>query len=207
MDSNAPKQTRDRGATQMRILDAAQTILTQSGPAGFGVNAVARMAGVDKQLIYRYFDGLDGLLEALGDRIAVWWHDRLMDDMPGLPPASYSELIERLSLRLLHILRTEPLAQQAALWEMTGESGIVRPFAEAKAKALTSWVARIRGDLAPPEGIDAAAVNAMLIASVSYMVVASRTSDRVIGLAMRDAQTWDRIEAALVQLVRGAYGR
>ncbi|WP_075214880.1 TetR/AcrR family transcriptional regulator [Mongoliimonas terrestris] len=199
-------RTRDRSATEARILDAAQAILTETGPAGFGVNAVARAAGTDKQLIYRYFGGLDGLLEALGDRIAVWWQQVMRDEAPGPPPADYAALIERMTLRLLHILRTEPLALQSALWELTDTSGLVRALSASRSRALGAWMETTRGDLKPPEGVDAPAVNAMIIAALSYLVLASRTSDTVIGLPTDHPETWRRIEDAVTKLVRTAYG-
>lgn len=46
----------------------------------------------------------------------------------------------------------------------------------------------------------------MIVAALSYLVLASRTSDSVIGLATDDPETWQRIERAVVQLVRVAYG-
>lgn len=199
-------RSRNRGATETRILDAAEAILLASGPAGFGVNAVARAAGVDKQLIYRYFGGLDGLLSALGTRIGLWWQDRLDETAPDPPPARYGALVERLARRLLEVLRTEPLARESALWELTDRSGLVRTLSEARAAAIGGWLARRRGSLEPPPGIDAPAVNALLVAGVSYLVLAARSSDRVVGLDTGDPATWDRVEDAVAALVRAAYG-
>lgn len=201
------ERTRDRAATEARILDAAQRILTDLGPSGFGVNAVARAADVDKQLIYRYFGGLDGLLEALGERIALWWQDRLSDGGAEPPPATYCELIERLALRLLFILRREPLALQSTLWELTDRSGLARALSASRTRVHAAWMARMRGEIPVPEGIDAPAVNAMLIASISYTVLASQASGAVVGMPSGDDQTWQRIEDAILRLVRGVYGR
>ena len=201
----AKAPARDRSATTRRILDAAQTILTDLGPSGFGVNAVARAAEVDKQLIYRYFGGLDGLLAALGERVAEWWQDRLLEGAPETPPASYGALIELLALRLLQIMRNEPLAVQSALWELSDDLGLVEPLTAARSRAMAAWMARARGDLRPPEGIDAAAVNAMIVSAISYLVLASRTSGTVVGLATSEDATWIRIEAALRGLLRGVY--
>jgi AcrR family transcriptional regulator len=201
----AKDRSRDRPATERRILDAAQSILIEQGPSGFGVNAVARAAGVDKQLIYRYFGGLDGLLGALGERLAHWWQDRLLEGAPTTPPKSYGDLIEMLALRLVHIMRNEPLALQCVLWELTDGSGPVASLTAARARALGAWMARARGDLRPPEGVDAQAVNAMIVSGLSYIVLASRTSNTVIGLATQEEATWRRIETAIRVLVRGAY--
>jgi AcrR family transcriptional regulator len=200
------ERARDRAATEARILDAAQRILTESGPAGLGVNALARAADVDKQLIYRYYGGLDGLLEALGERIAGWWQERLMEGGPETPPQTYGELVERLALRLLFILRTEPLALQSTLWELTDRTGLARVLSMARTRVHGAWMARTRGDIPVPRDIDAPAVNAMLIASISYTVLASHASDAVVGMPSKDDRTWERIEEAIVRLVRGVYG-
>jgi len=58
---------RNRQQTEKRIVDAAINLLAEEGFQGFGVNAVASRAGVDKVLIYRYFNGLDGLLSFIGE--------------------------------------------------------------------------------------------------------------------------------------------
>jgi AcrR family transcriptional regulator len=200
-------RSRDRAATKRRILDACQSILVEQGPSGFGVNVLARQAGVDKQLIYRYFGGLDGLLEDLGERLAQWWQDRLLEGAPPEPPESYGHLMELLAVRLLHIMRDEPLAQQSALWGLLDSSGPVASLTAARSRALGAWIVRARGDLRPPEGVDAPAVNAMIISGISYFVLASRTADNVIGLDPKDEVTWTRLESAVRLLVKAAYQR
>jgi AcrR family transcriptional regulator len=64
------RQTRNRARTEAAILAAAEMLLAERGFTAFGVNAIARAAGCDKQLIYRYFGGLDGLAEAIGRKLA-----------------------------------------------------------------------------------------------------------------------------------------
>ncbi|WP_309382426.1 TetR/AcrR family transcriptional regulator [Cerasicoccus frondis] len=58
---------RNRQQTEKRIVEAAIGLLAEEGFQSFGVNAVAARAGVDKVLIYRYFSGLDGLLQFIGE--------------------------------------------------------------------------------------------------------------------------------------------
>lgn len=68
---------RDRDATAARVIGAAATILGRDGATALGVNALAKVAGCDKQLIYRYFDGLDGVMAALGAAVATRLADHL----------------------------------------------------------------------------------------------------------------------------------
>jgi hypothetical protein len=58
----AAPRSRDRAATEERILAAVGQVLARDGFGAIGVNAIAREAGVDKVLIYRYFGGLPELL-------------------------------------------------------------------------------------------------------------------------------------------------
>ncbi|GHB92986.1 TetR/AcrR family transcriptional regulator [Cerasicoccus arenae] len=58
---------RNRQQTEKRIVEAAIRLLADEGFQSFGVNAVAAHASVDKVLIYRYFSGLDGLLDFIGN--------------------------------------------------------------------------------------------------------------------------------------------
>ena len=53
---------KDRAATEEKIYNAFLAILKEKGPQGVGINAIAKEAGVSKELIYRYFGGLKGLL-------------------------------------------------------------------------------------------------------------------------------------------------
>src|SRR5271165_6207833 len=55
---------RDREETRKKILAAMSQLLARKGSRGLGINAIAREAGVDKVLIYRYFGGLPDLYRA-----------------------------------------------------------------------------------------------------------------------------------------------
>ena len=64
---------RSRRGTEERIVPAVGTVLERDGFEKVGVNLIARTAGVDKVLIYRYFGGLDGLLTSFGESADIWW--------------------------------------------------------------------------------------------------------------------------------------
>jgi hypothetical protein len=59
-------------ATEERILAAVGEVLARDGFGALGVNAIAREAGVDKVLIYRYFGGLPELLRLWGASGRFW---------------------------------------------------------------------------------------------------------------------------------------
>ncbi len=63
---------RDRQQTTSKIIQAAVRLLKKEGFAGWGINAIAREAGIDKVLIYRYFTSLDGLLGEIAEGTPFW---------------------------------------------------------------------------------------------------------------------------------------
>ncbi len=77
---------RNRRDTEDKLVRAVGAVLEISGFQKVGVNLLARTAGVDKVLIYRYFGGLDGLLSAFGESADIWWTvDEIVGDETAGP--------------------------------------------------------------------------------------------------------------------------
>lgn len=55
---------RDRAQSEQRLIEAVGLLIAEEGYEQIGINRVAARAGVNKILIYRYFGGLQGLLQA-----------------------------------------------------------------------------------------------------------------------------------------------
>ena len=191
-------QPRNRDDTRARILDAGLALLGEEGFGPFGVNGVARRAGCDKKLIYRYFDGMEGLTAAMGEAVA----DRLVEALePALqpPPASYAALVERLALALFRHLSGNAAWRQLKVLELTAPSAATDAFRTARARALADWMSRARGALPLPDA-DVPALNATLIAAVEGLAVLGPA-----GMDPDDPATRDRLQGALRQIVAAAY--
>jgi AcrR family transcriptional regulator len=188
--------TRNRDETRQRILDAALDIVTTEGFGALGVNAVARRAGADKQLIYRYFGGLDGLMAAAGTEVA----ERMALALSSAPvtAGSYSALIEALMTALLNHLLQDRLYRQLRLMEASAPSTATEAFARARGAALAAWLADRRGSLTPPAGLDAAAVNAVIIAAVEGIAILGPA-----GMTVEEAEA--RLLPVLQGMLRAAY--
>ncbi len=107
MAPSVPRRGSGRRSTQERrdaFLDAAVTAIRREGPK-VSMEVIAREAGVTKPIVYRLFGDRDGLLQALGERLAVEVDaniatalERAPDDDPKAmlraAIASYVELID-----------------------------------------------------------------------------------------------------------------
>lgn len=196
---------RDRSATSARILKAATELLAEDGFQNFGVNAVARRAGCDKQLIYRYYGGMEGLVDAIGGELARWIEERMPVGGGSGFMLTYGDLIEHMMMLFMRALRDDPLTRRIIAWEVSDNSPQVRRLSEARAKALGLWIDRVKGAMPPPKGIDHVALNAILLAAVQHIVLAGATAGRFGGLELASAKDWDRVAQAVKRLVRGVY--
>lgn len=204
--SEPEKRIRDRSATEKAILKAAKALLAEEGFQNFGINAVARRAGCDKQLIYRYYGGLNGLVEAIGADLGTWVKDRIPEDTGGMFLLTYGDLMERLALLFLEALRDDPLMRRIVAWEVSENTEQVGRLAESRSKALSQWLERMRGSLTPPKGVDAVAINAILIAAIQHLVLSASAGGQCAGLALKTPKDWEKAATALKRIVRGVYG-
>lgn len=203
--SESETRSRNRSRTEETILAAAKDTLANQGFAGWGVNGIARAARCDKQLIYRYFGGLDGLAEAIGEDVAAWLEEALSARPGQAPAANYAELVTRLLLEFMDALRANPLAQKIVAWEVAEESPLVKRFAAARARVMMAWIARERGALVPPQDVDVFAANALLVAGVQHLVLAGAASGSFSGIDLTDEANWDRIRVAVKAMAEAAY--
>jgi len=194
--------TKDRSATEKRILVAGRTLLAEEGFQNFGINAVARKAGCDKQLVYRYFGGLDGLADAIGEDLANWVKEKVPEDSGGRFLLTYADLAQQLIILFLTALRQDPLMQRIIAWEMSDPSPFVRKMADARSKGLAVWIEKMRGSLKPPAGIDAPAINAIMIASCQHLVLAAASSGSFAGMPLQTEKDWDRVNQALGRIIQ-----
>lgn len=200
----APR-ARNRDETRASILAAAQVLLADEGFSGFGVNALARKSGFDKQLIYRYFGGLDGLVDALGDALAGWVATQIAPAVAADIGPGYGDLVEAVMLAYLDALRGDSLMQKLVAWELSDPSPHVKRLSDQRARAMGELVQRLRGDRQPARDLDAPALNAMLVAAIQHLVLAGATSGRFSGLPLATDADWDRAKAMLSRIVRALH--
>lgn len=196
---------RNRDATMARILKAAAELLAEDGFQNFGVNAVARRAGCDKQLIYRYYGGMDGLVDAIGGELARSIEQKMPVGGSAAFMLTYGDLIEHIMILFMQALQDDSLTRRIISWEVSDNSPQVRRLSDARSQALALWIEKVRGTMPPPKGVDHAMLNAMLLAAVQHAVIAGATAQRFAGVALSTGKDWDRAERAVRRLVRGVY--
>lgn len=195
---------RDSEATQERILKSVGRLLARTGFLGFGVNAVAREARVDKVLIYRYFGGLPQLLEAFADRSDFW---PTAEEAAGASPDVTSrwtavDWSAALLKGLLRGLRARPTTQEVLRWELAVSNDLTEKLAEVRERRGIEMLGRIAPEPKLVHRADVPAVAALLSAGIIYLVLRSKTAPAWLGVPLESEQGWARIERAVETIVR-----
>ena len=200
-ESPAPSLTRlrDRASTERLIVEAGERILLRDGFPGLNVQTLAAEAGCDRKLVYRYFEGTDGVV----DRIAARAHAELvraLDSVPADEAASLRAFARQSLTAWIAALRASPLTLRLMAWALVESSPLLNRIEDQRSAVLQAWMRERRPRLrVPPEG-DPVALNAVLLAAVQHLALSAASRPGVGGVALDDAG-WARIEAALDRLL------
>lgn len=113
--SRARQLTPKGQATRQRLLDIARDELAAHG--SIEIAAVAERAGVTQSVLYRYFEGKDGLAEAVVHEFWDQYSAEVFDAPVDSGPDADLPWLEREVLRLgreVHFLYTHPLGRSVA---------------------------------------------------------------------------------------------
>ena len=189
---------RDSEKTRQAILKAVGDLLAEEGFQQIGVNAIARRAGVDKVLIYRYFGSLSGLLAELG-RSRDFWPDNeamlngLEDDESLHPAALSAELLNR---HLNHML-CSPATREILRWELSQRNELTDILAKVREEQGIELMAGLGMEAWEDAGMDLAAIGAIIHAGLSYLAIRSDSADVYMGVDLTSEDGWDRIRTAI----------
>jgi len=194
---------RDKKITSRRLINAVGSLLAKKGFVGVGVNAVAREAGVDKVLIYRYFGGLEGLIAAFAKE-GDFWPSAL--ELAGGDLQKFSQM--PLDARLSHFgsnffqaLKKRPVTQAIMAWEMIEPNGLTEELERIREEGIMEFFKMFftKEEI----NFDLQTVIMLLGAGISYLVIRSKHIDFYGGLELNSDEGWKRMEKAFENITLG----
>ena len=196
------RPARDRAATESRILAAVGEVLARDGFAAVGVNAIAKQAGVDKVLIYRYFGGLPELLRVWGASGRFWPRlaDLLGDDPAALLALPLAERYARFFEHFIDELRARPLTLEILAGELN-ERNELTVILEAEREEWGFEVAQMLGGAQSLEQHPhLLGSTVLLIAGVQYLLLRARRIRVFGGINLQSDEGWVQIKQAVRDL-------
>ena len=189
--------------TMERILRAMGDVMAERGTEKAGINAVAEKAGVNKVLIYRYFGGWNGLLEAYVQRgfFLSMFNEKFLDTVPeNVPADSRSKTWSEYTIQFMREFRARKPSQELIRWEMShGETELARRLADFRDNSYKKLVNR----LAPYPDYDPMAITSLMVSAVTYIVLTSAQRDNIGDIDLKSEAGWERLETAVRRIYSG----
>lgn len=135
-------------ARREQLLDAAKAVVAADGFHGVSVEAVARRAGITRPIVYRHFDDLGALLEALVERETVRVLAQLRDFVPRkLGGDPREDLLAALG-GYLRAVESDPVTWRLMLVPPEGAPGLL---GERIAAGRAAVIGQLAGAVASPD--------------------------------------------------------
>ncbi len=198
---------RNKETTKQKLIDAVGRIIVRDGFSAIGVNSVSKEAGVDKVLIYRYFNDLDGLLKAYV--LQRDYFSNINRLLSGFGKIETRNDIVRLAKKIFTgqlkgILNNREL-QEIILWELNTKNEATSAMAKVREEqgiSLLKGISGIIGDLKT----DIPVAAALILGGIYYIVLRSRHVDVYNGIDINSEEGWKRIEKSVEDLIELALG-
>lgn len=189
------KVRRNRAKTTQRIVEALEEVIAERGLEGVGVNRVAEKANVSKVLIYRYFGGMEGLLEyyvKMGKLFPVF-NPAVLDQIRPLHESDVARIWYRQVIQTYRYFRTFKAAREILKASVIENDSI----AETTARAQDEEMTRLVDQLSFVKGADTQAISAVVLGAMTYLTIMAQNDRTMISIDLRSEDGWKRIENAV----------
>ena len=192
--TSGSKLRRDRQATEHAIIAAFENVLLRDGVQGLGVNAVAHEAGVNKVLIYRYFQDLAGLARHWASNSSFWPSELELigNDSDAFAQLEVTDRVRTVLCNYMDAIRARPRTVEMLAGELLSPNDTTQALAD----GMIGPGQRV-GDYVQLESADSdlsdRAWKLILIvtALTSFMSVRERSNPIFMGMDLQDDETWE----------------
>jgi AcrR family transcriptional regulator len=177
--------------------------LAEKGFTKLGINAVARQAGVDKVLIYRYFDDLNGLMEAYAKSSDFWPSSAELlgegDELAQLSAMPFADGFAEVFRRYSKAIRSRPLTLEILSWETIDRNALTIALEEVRESMGLELMAFL-AEMNPPQA-DWQAIANIFSSAIHYLAIRSRKVTVFSGMDIAGEEGWNRLIDSIHVLV------
>ncbi|AQQ67862.1 hypothetical protein Mag101_09560 [Microbulbifer agarilyticus] len=193
---------RNRPATEQLLIDTCERLLVRDGPDGIGVNSVVEEAGVGKELIYRYFGGLPGLVKAWIERSANW---PTAEELIGGDISAFAELSVKEQFRLVQhnyiaALRERPVITRIMASELMHPSEITVILEDASDR-IARELTEIFREISTDHQEDLVSLALVFYCMTNYLCMREVSSPNCFGMDLTKNASWKRVAKVTDMLV------
>jgi AcrR family transcriptional regulator len=171
----SPTTFKNKDQTKRKLIQAVDEIIKTTGYIGLGVNKIAKTAGVDKKLIYRYFGNVNYLIECYVSENDYWMvlSNKLREDSDPNNDPNIEALVTVYLQNNFKFFYSEVEMQRLILWEISTASPLIKGIHN-----IRENIARECLQLSDPyfkgSNVNFRAITALLVGGIYYTILHTR---------------------------------
>jgi AcrR family transcriptional regulator len=197
----------DRKAqTKVKLVKAVGRVLAEAGFKGLGVNKVAKAAGVDKVLVYRYFGGLPSLIGEYSRSVDFWpTTTELLGPNPDqIRSMSPDQQVAEFFKAFIAALRKRPQTLDILAWELLERNELTKQLEDIRIKTILEYFEYFEEI---PDDDNLSAIIVLMGGAVNHLLVKSRIAASIGGIDLESEAGWEKIYNGIDLLLKGIFER
>lgn len=191
--------------SKTKFLNAVGKILKTKGYTGLKINTIASTAGVDKKMIYKYFGGMDGLMDEYIRSRDYWSNVSAEQGQPIADDAGQTAAKELLHSQFDYLSTNKEL-QKLLLWRLSEERPSLRSMTEAQEQNGDMLFSAVADPHFGANSETFRAAMAVMISGIYYLNLYSEVNGNIFcGLDMKSAQGRKKVKETLSFMVDQCY--
>ncbi|RKE82047.1 MULTISPECIES: TetR/AcrR family transcriptional regulator [unclassified Chryseobacterium] len=199
---------RNKERSKKKFLDAVGKILRTKGYTALKVNNIAATAGVDKKMIYSYFEGIDGLIDEY-IRSQDYWSKVNIKEIekikPKLDDGGKSFMEEMLLSQFDHVYSSKE-AQKFLLWCLSEPRKSLKKLTETQEENREHIFKLLMDSHFKDNAEDVRSIVAIMVSGLYYLNMFSSLNGSIFcGIDVNTPKGRDQIKKAITFMLHHTY--
>lgn len=187
---------RDREQSEEKLINAIGELIEEVGFEGLGINQVAKHAGFSKNLIYRYFESLDGLIYAYMKKHDFWVNANV--ELPDV--SNLKDYLKGFFRRQIVEFRGDINQKRLRRWELLSDKDIIVEIRAQREKNGVTFV-EIISRFAKIDKKQIQAISALINAGLTYLAMFEDNCQMYNGIDIQSDEGWNQIAEGIDLLI------
>lgn len=187
---------RDRQQSEEKLIKAVGELIEEIGFEHLGINQVAKKADFSKNLIYRYFESLDGLIYAYMKKHDFWVNAH--DEKPDT--SDIKAYLKNFYRREITEFRKSIALKRLRRWELSTDKDFVVEIRAQREKNGVQFLDMMSG-FAKVNKEQAQAISALIDAGIAYLAIFEDNCKMYNGIDIQSDKGWEQIAGGIDWLI------
>ncbi len=187
---------KDRQLSEEKLIKAVGELIEETGFENLGINQVAKRAEFSKNLIYRYFESLDGLIYAYMKKHDFWLNTPL--EQPDV--SNIKGYLKTFYRREIAECRENTALRRLKRWELSSDKDFVVEIRAQRERKGVQFLDMMAG-FAKLDKEELRGISALIDAGIVYLSMLAENCQMYNGIDIQSDKGWEQITKGIDVLI------